>query len=337
MSTATVAPVVTFGEVLLRLSPPGTERFFQSPTLRTFWGGAEANVAAGLAWLGGQASHVTLLPDSPIADAAVRAMRGDGVNMGHVQRGVGRVGIYFLESGAGARPLAVTYDRADSAFARMTGDEFDWRQILQGAAWFHVSGVSAALGDGPYRAIQHAMDAADALNVPISLDLNYRPALWAGRDPKPLMQALAKRASLLIGNPGALQVMLGIDTAGTWPEPPEAVRTSAELAAAQFGCAHVAVTQREIISASEHGWQAHVYDAAARQMYSARRYQIELVDRVGGGDSFVAALLYQLQRSVALPDALEFATAASALKLTIAGDVNRVTERDVATFLSSVK
>lgn len=337
MSLASLAPVVTFGEVLLRLSPPGTERFFQTPTFRTFWGGAEANVAAGLAWLGGSAAHVSIISDSPIGDAAVRSLQGDGVQLSHVQRATGRVGIYFLESGAGARPLAVTYDRADSAFARMTGDEFDWSRILHGAAWFHVSGVSAALGHGPYRAIERAMDAAAALKVPVSLDLNYRPALWAGRDPKLLMQPLAARANLLIANPGALSLMLGVETQGTWPEPPEAVHDSAERVATTFGCARVAVTQREIISASEHGWQAHLYDAASQIMHSSRRYQVELVDRVGGGDSFVAALLHQLQRDVPLSAALDFATAASALKLTIAGDVNRVTERDVRNFLSSAQ
>lgn len=329
--------VVTFGEVLLRLSPPLNERFFQSPQLRTFWGGAEANVAAGLAWLGVPSAHVTLFPDNAVGEAAMRSLQGDGVDMSHARRGAGRQGVYFLDPGAGERPLSVTYDRAGSAFANQRGDEFDWSRILAGASWLHVSGVSAALGDGPYAGVRHAVDAANALGVPVSLDLNHRPALWAGRDPKPLMQPLAAQASLLIGNPGAIAVMLGITTDGEWPEAPEAVAVTARAVHEQFGCARVAVTQREVVSASEHGWQAHLYDAASETMWSARRYRMRVIDRVGGGDSFVAALLHQFGQGAPLPEALEFATGASALKLTVSGDVNRVTMRDVTQFLSSLR
>ncbi|WP_396207280.1 PfkB family carbohydrate kinase [Gemmatimonas sp.] len=331
------APIITFGEVLLRLSPPSAERFFQSPQLRTQWGGAEANVAAGLAWLGGRSAHVTLYPDNTLGEASVRALQGDGVDMSHAQRGLGRQGLYFLDPGAGQRPLAVTYDRAGSAFASQRGDEFDWMSILTGAAWLHVSGVSAALGDGAYRGVRHAVDAAHALGVPVSLDLNHRPALWAGRDPRPLMQPLAARAALLVANPGAIEVMLGIATAGDWPEPRDAVEVTARAVHEQFGCARVAVTQREILSASEHAWQAHLLDALADRMWSAHRYRMGVVDRVGGGDSFVAALLHQFQQGAMAEEALHFATAASALKLTIPGDVNRVTHRDITQFLSSFR
>lgn len=345
MSSSLGAPqVVTFGEVLLRLSPPGNERLFQSPSLRTWWGGAEANVAAGLAWLGTPSRHVTVLPDGALGDAAVRTLRADGVDTSHVRRTPGRLGLYFLESGADVRALTVAYDRADSAFARMAGDAFDWDAILDGARWLHLSGVSVALGDGPYRAVRAAADAAVKRGVRVSLDLNHRPALWQGRDARPFMEPLAAQASLLIGNPGAMDIMLGQKTAGTMPEPSEAIADSAAALHTRFGCAHIAVTQRDIISASVHGWQAHLFDAATGTLHSAPSTRVTLTDRVGGGDAFAAALLHELLRydvsgGAPSPDALHaavrFATAASALKLTIPGDVNRVTRADVERLLAA--
>lgn len=327
--------VVTFGEVLLRLSPSGTERFFQSPSLRTWWGGAEANVSAGVASLGVPASHVTLFPDNPLGAGARRALQAEGVDLSASPSVPGRMGLYFLESGADLRSLAVTYDRAGSAFATMSGGEFDWPTILAGAAWFHVSGVSAALGDAPYAAVRAAVDAAHAAGVPVSLDLNFRPALWAGRDPRPLMQPLAERAQLLIGNPGAIEVMLGIATVGAMPEPPAAILDTARAVSARFGNVRVAITQREHVSASVHGWQAHLYEAALDTMHTAPRYTVSLVDRVGGGDAFAAALLVELTRGAAPEQAVRFATAASALKLTVAGDFNRVTRAEIDRLLSS--
>ena len=202
----TAMDVVTFGEMLLRLSPPGQERLFQSPSLRTYWGGAEANVAAGLANLGTAARHVTVLPHGAIGDAAECALRAEGVDLRHVVRGAGRMGLYFVEPGADIRPLRVVYDRAESAFARQQGDEFAWSTILDNAGWLHVTGISAALGDGALRSMHAAIDAATALGVPVSLDLNFRPALWKERDPRPIMQTLARRASLLIANPGAIEL-----------------------------------------------------------------------------------------------------------------------------------
>ncbi len=330
--------VVTFGEVLLRLSPPGDERLFQSPSLRTFWGGAEANVAAGLCALGSRATHVTVLPDNAVGEAAARALQAEGVDMSYMHRTPGRMGMYFIESGSGIRPLSVTYDRAGSAFAGMSGDEFAWGGALEGANWLHVSGVSAALGDAPCRAIVAAMDAADAAGVPVSLDLNYRPALWSGRDPRPVMKRLAARASLLIANPGAIDVMLGIRTAGAIPEPPDALRASADAVHAEFGCRQVALTQREVLSASTHGWRAHLWDSASGGMHSARRYEVTLVDRVGGGDAFAAGLLHAFGSGYTAENAehaVEFATAAGALKLTIPGDFNRVSSADVERLLAA--
>ncbi len=333
--TDNASPVVTFGEVLLRLSPPGMERLFQSPELRTWWGGAEANVAAGLTNLGIPAQHVTVLPDNAIGDAALGAMRSEGVDTRHVMRRGARMGLYFLEGGAELRPLRVVYDRAHSAFAELEPGSFDWPAILRDARWLHLSGVSAALGDRVVACLERAMEAAKALGVPVSLDLNYRPALWKDRDPRPIMQRLAARASLLIANPGAIDVMLGVVTEGAIPEPPSALRTTAEHLHGTYGFPRIAITQRDVVSASTHGWQAHLWDAATGAMHFGGHYTVHLVDRVGGGDAFVAGLLHQLLSDVPPEPAVRFATAAGALKLTIPGDVNRIRAVDVEQLLSS--
>lgn len=325
--------VVTFGEVLLRLSPPGQERLFQTPQLRTFFGGSEANVAAGLAHLGTRASHVTRVPANPMGDAALRALTAEGVDVRRAVRGGTRLGLYFVESGADLRPLRVVYDRAGSAFAELEPGHVDWDAALRGASWFHVSGITPALGAGPCAAVHAALAAARANAVPVSLDLNYRPALWTGRDPRPVLEPIAAQADLLVANPGAIQLMLGIATEGTAPEAPDALRATAETVHARFGCRQVAITQRETISAGEHGWRAHFWDAASDAFHSAPRYQVRLVDRVGGGDSFVAGLLHALGEDRSHDEAVRFATAASALKLTIPGDINRVTAGEVEQLL----
>lgn len=324
------AHLVTFGEVLLRLSPPApTERLFQSPLLRAWWGGAEANVAADAASLGVRAAHVTILPDNPIGAQARRALQAEGVDCTQATFAAGRMGLYFLESGSDVRPLTVTYDRAGSAFATQLPDTFDWPAILAGASWFHVSGVSVALGDVVAATVAQAMDAARAAGVQVSLDLNYRPALWVGRDPQPLMQPLAARADLLIANPGAIAVMLGHQTAGTMPETADAIHDTVRVLHGRYGCSRIAITQRDIVSASAHGWQAHLWSATTDQLISSPRYHVTLVDRVGGGDAFAAALLTELMRGADAAQAVRFATAASALKLTIPGDVNRVTRAEI--------
>lgn len=329
-------PVVTFGEVLLRLSPPGQERLLQSPHLRTYWGGAEANVAAGLTGLDTSAQLVTALPHGPIGDAAISALRAEGIDTSHVLRRDDRMGLYFVEPGADIRALRVVYDRADSAFARQRGDEFDWRAILGNARWLHLTGISAALGDGPLRGVLSAVDAAEVLGVPISLDLNFRPALWMGRDPKPIMQALAARASLLIANPGAIEVMLGIRTAGTAPEPADAVRQTIDAVHAAYGSMRIAITQREVLSASRHAWQAYLWDAGTGALHHGGRHTVDVVDRAGGGDAFAAGLLHTLLAGASAIEAVRFATAAGALKMTIPGDMNRVRASDVTSLLATL-
>ncbi|MGZ8468695.1 MAG: PfkB family carbohydrate kinase [Gemmatirosa sp.] len=327
--------VVTFGEVLMRLSPNGQERLFQTPTLRTFFGGSEANTAASLAHFGARVEHVTRVPANPIGDAALAALRAEGVGVRACARGGARLGLYFVEGGADLRPIRVVYDRAGSAFAEIEPEHVHWDALLRGAEWFHVSGITPALGEGPLRSVHAALDTARAAGVPVSLDLNYRPALWVNRDPRPVLQPIARRAQLLIANPGAIEKMLGITTEGTAPERPDALRATAEAVHAEFGCRRVAITQRETLSASEHGWQAFLWDAEEGTLHHGGRYQVKLVDRVGGGDSFAAGLLHALLDDRDAADAVRFATAASALKLTIPGDFNRVTADEVERLISS--
>lgn len=325
--------VVAFGELMLRLSPPGAERLFQSPTLRTWWGGAEANVAAGLASLGTTSAFVSALPDSPVGEAALAALRADGVDVSHVRRTAGRMGLYFVEPGADLRAMRVVYDRAGSAFSQVDVESFDWPAALAGAAWLHVTGITAALSEGAAACALAAVRAARAAGVRVSVDLNWRPALWAGRDPRPVMRPLVEGADLLVGNAPAVQAMLGVG-AGDAPLARDA-RPLATAVADVTGAAQVALTRREHLSATEHGWSAARYDAASGAFAASRRYQVRIVDRVGGGDSFVAALLHATLAGRAFDAALAFAVAASALKLTIPGDANRVTAAEVDALLAA--
>lgn len=321
--------VVCFGEMLMRLSPPGDERLLQSNVLVPSFGGSEVNAAISMAHFGLSPEMVTYLPANAIGDAALRTLRGEGVDTRHVRRGGKRMGVYFVERGADLRPLSTVYDRAGSSFAELDAGEIDWDLLLKGADWLHVSGITPALGDGPWCAMQHAFHAARRAGVGTSLDLNWRPALWPKRDPRDVIPEFAGLSDVLIGNPGAIETMLGVKTEGTVPEPPEALHDTARRLRSEFGCAHVAITQREIISASEHGWRAFLYEAASDRLHASRRHQVRVVDRVGGGDSFVAGLLWALLDGQPAPRAVEFAAAASALKLTIPGDFNRVSVAEV--------
>ncbi|HEX2081830.1 MAG TPA: sugar kinase [Longimicrobium sp.] len=325
--------VVTFGELMLRLSPAGQERLFQSPQLRTFFGGSEANVAVSLAHFGARSDYVTRLPANPVGDAALAALRAEGVGTEGIVRGGERLGIYFVESGADIRALRVVYDRAGSAFAGLDPAELDWDGLLRGADWLHLSGITPALGEGPAAAARQAVEAARSQGVKVSIDLNYRPALWTGRDPVPVTRALVERCDLLIGNPGAVKAMLGIDPgAAADPESDDALRQTAEAISRELGCRRVALTRREVVSASEHGWSAALLDCAG-SLHRSRRWQVRVTDRVGGGDSFAAALIHALLDGREPEGALEFATAASALKLTVPGDFNRVTADEVDALL----
>ena len=314
------ARVVTFGEMLLRLSPPGEQRLFESPELQTFFGGAEANVAVALRHLGLTADYLTRLPEGPLGDAALEALRREGVGTASILRGGARLGLYFVEPGADLRTMRVVYDRAGSALAQIDPGEIDWTRVLAGAGWFHSTGITPALGDGPAATLARAIACARAEHVPVSLDLNYREALWRGRDPRGLIEPLARCATVLIGNAEAVRAMLGVEAG------PDAL---ASRLAERYGSRVVAITQREILGARDHGWSATLYDAATGSLARSRRHVVRVVDRVGGGDSFAAGLIAALLGKQAPADALEFAVAAGALKLSVPGDFGRATAEEV--------
>lgn len=316
-----MAKIVTFGEIMLRLSPPGFERLLQSPSLQATFGGAEANVAVGLAHFGHESHYVTRVPANPIGDAALRALMAEGVRLDHVQRGGDRLGIYFVETGASQRPSKVVYDRAHAAFAHLAPESVPWPSILEGAAWFHGTGITPALGAAPADALRDAFEAARRAGVATSLDLNFRSKLWRAEEARAALCPLVPLANLVIGNDEVFTSILGM----TAPDAEGAARAVSET----FGVARVAVTQRDGTSASENGWGALLFEASSGACHVSARYRVRLVDRIGGGDAFAAGLLHAFLRGDDGAGALAFAVAAGALKQTIPGDFNRVSEAEI--------
>jgi 2-dehydro-3-deoxygluconokinase len=320
--------VVTFGEIMLRLSPPGFERFFQSPVLQATFGGGEANVAISLAQFGLESHYVTRVPAHAVGEAALRALRADGVRVDHVQRGGERLGIYFAETGASQRASNVIYDRAHAAIAAAGPGTFPWGEILAGAAWFHVTGITPALGPEVAACTREAVQAARAAGARVSIDLNYRKKLWTEAEARRTMRELAALTDVIIANEEDLQSSLGIEvhganvTAGTLDV--SGYRDAAMRVAREFGVKYVAITLRESYSASRNGWSAVLWDDAAGAFHQGPRFDITIVDRIGGGDSFAAGIIYGLVTGRDPAASLAFAVAASALKHTIPGDFNRV-------------
>ncbi len=326
---------VTFGELMLRLSPPGHELLFQTPALTATFGGAEANVAVSLANYGESVSFVTALPKNPVADAALRELRGFGVDTSAVRRSGERVGIYYAEAGASMRPSKVVYDRAHSAISEVSAKDFDWKKILDGAHWFHTTGITPAVARGTAEATLEAVKTAREMGVKVSCDLNYRKKLWKwGREPKDVMSEIAQYVDVLIANEEDCQKCLGIEldvdvTSG-------ALDTSkyehlAGLVMKRFpNVSHVAVSLRESVSADWNNWS--IVMATKDAFYVSKKYEIrDIVDRIGGGDSFGSGLIWGLNNLEGPQAAVEFAAAASALKHTVYGDYNRVSLDDVRT------
>jgi 2-dehydro-3-deoxygluconokinase len=325
--------VVCFGEIMLRLSPPGFERFFQSPSLQATFGGGEANVAVSLAHFGCDSHYVTRLPANPIGDAALRALRAEGVHIDHVLRGGDRLGIYFAESGASQRASTVVYDRAHSAVSALTPGTVDWGAVLQGARWFHWTGITPALGSGVAGCVREAIDAARTAGAAVSVDLNYRRKLWTEAEAQRVMRPLVHGLDLVIANEEDLQAVLGVAVAHTdvtrGALDAAAYRDACATVAAEFDVARVAVTLRESQSASDNAWSAVLYERDGGTFHHSQRYALRIVDRIGGGDSFAAGLIFELMGGATAPRALAFAVAASALKHSIPGDFNRVSADEV--------
>jgi len=323
--------VVTFGELMLRLGPPGFERLLQSPMLCATFGGGEANVAVSLAQFGLDSCYVTRLPSNAIGDAAIRALRAEGVRTDRIARGGSRMGIYFTETGASQRASTVLYDRANSAISEISPDAVDWDGVMNGAAWFHVTGITPALGPKGAAATAASVSAAKRAGARVSVDLNFRKKLWTQAQAQQTMRPLMRDVDVVIANEEDLQCVLGIDVEGADVTSGSlnvaAYRAAAERVTRELGPQMVAITLRESLSASDNGWSAVLWDG--KTLHESQRYAVRLVDRIGGGDSFAGGLIYGLVTGRANDAALRFAVAASALKQTIPGDFNRVSVAEV--------
>jgi 2-dehydro-3-deoxygluconokinase len=329
--------VVTLGEILLRLKAPGRERLFQTPALEATFGGAESNVAVSLAQFGLDAAFATVLPANAVGDAAVAELRRFGVDTRLVRRGPGRVGIYFLEAGAGQRPSRVVYDRAGSAMAAAGPAAFAWDEMLAGADWLHLTGITPALSATAADLAVEAARQARERGVPVSCDYNFRANLWTwGRSAPDVMRELVSHVSVGIANEEDCQRALGIagglDVRGGVLEA-EAARALAERVLEAFpNLEKQVITLRESRGADHNGWSACLHDR--RRFLVSRRYDIPaIVDRVGSGDAFAAGLIYGLLTFADTQRALEFAAAAGCLKHTVPGDFNRVSVAEIDTLV----
>lgn len=323
--------VVTFGEIMLRLAPNGYYRFFQNDQMQASFGGGEANVAVSLANFGIESVYVTKLPSHAIGQAAVDSLRYFGVNTEKIVRGGERVGVYYLEKGASQRGSVCIYDRKHSAIAEAKPSDFDWNAIFEGADWFHFTGITPALGGELVNICKEACEAAKAHGVKISCDLNYRAKLWQRDEARAAMTELCGYVDVCICNEEDAKDVFGIEAENTDIYGGRLDHKGYESVAKQlydrFGFEKVAITLRSSTSASDNDLAALLYDG--EEYCLSRTYHLHIVDRVGGGDSFGAALIYSILTGKTSRDAVEFATAASALKHSIEGDFNRVTVKEV--------
>lgn len=323
--------VVTFGEIMLRLAPEGYMRFIQAENFGATYGGGEANVAVSLANFGMDAAFVTKLPAHDIGQAAVNSLRRYGVDTSSIVRGGQRVGIYYLEKGASQRASKVVYDRAGSAIALAERSDFNWNDIFNGADWFHFTGITPALGGNVAEICMDACKAAKAQNMTVSCDLNYRKNLWTREEAGRTMAALMPYVDVCIANEEDAADVFGIKAENTdvttGKVNHEGYKEVAKKLADRFGFKKVAITLRGSISANDNNWAAMLYDGTENCF--SRSYLIHIVDRVGGGDSFGAGLIYALLSGYDSQSALEFAVAASCLKHTIEGDFNQVSVSEV--------
>ncbi len=326
--------VVTFGEIMLRLAPPGFERFLQSPEFVATFGGGEANVAVALAGFGWPAAYVTVLPaNHVIADAVIGELRRFGVDASRIVRGKGRMGVYYVETGANQRPSKVQYDRDGAAIALAKPGDIDWDRTFDGAGWFHITGITPALSASAAELSLEAVRKAREKGLTVSCDLNYRKNLWKyGKPASEVMRELVKFVDVAIANEEDVQMALGIQAdvdvhSGKLDR--EQYRGLAEKVLREFGNLKlIAITLRESFNASHNGWSACLADG--KQFLTSRHYDItHIVDRVGGGDCFAGGLIYGLQTFGSHQEALEFAVAASCLKHSIPGDFNRFSVDEV--------
>lgn len=323
--------VITFGELMLRLAPEGYYRFVQADKFGATYGGGEANVAVSLANYGIDAGFVSKLPAHEIGQAAVNSLRRFGVDVSGITRGGDRIGIYFLEKGASQRPSKVVYDRAGAAFALSTKADYDWDKILDGVNWFHFTGITPALGDNLAEVLLDVLPTMKKRGITVSCDLNYRKKLWTREKACEVMTKLMPYVDVCISNEEDAYDVFGIKAGGTDVTKGSLDKESYKSVASQlkekFGFSHVAITLRSSISANDNKWAGMLYDG--KEFCLSKEYNMHIVDRVGGGDSFGGGLIYALISGYDTRSAIEFAVAASCLKHSVEGDYNMVSVAEV--------
>lgn len=326
-----MSKIITFGEIMLRLAPRDNLRFFQDGVLEATFGGGEANVAVSLANYGKDVAFVSKLPNNDIGQAAINNLKYYGVDTKEIVRGGDRVGIYYLETGASQRPSKVIYDRAHSAIAEASKEDFDWEKIFEDVCWFHFTGITPALGNNVAEICLQACREAGKRNITVSCDLNYRKNLWTTEEAGKCMDGLMQYVDVCIANEEDAEKVFGIKAGNTDVESGklnhEGYKEVANKLAERFGLAYVAITLRTSISANDNIWAAMLYDGD--EYYFSKSYDVHIVDRVGGGDSFGAGLIYSMIEKYSPQEALEFAVAASCLKHSIKGDFNLVSVGEV--------
>jgi len=316
--------VVSLGEIMMRLSPKEPYKILQTSSFDVFFGGSEANVATSLSLLGLDSYYVTKLPKNDLGDAAFNELRKYGVKLDHVARGGDKLGLYFAEPGYSMRPSKVIYDRKGSAIAEAKLGDFDFERIFEGAKHFHFSGITLAISDNAFNIAKEAAKMAKKMGLTVSIDLNYRKKLWSKKEAQEKTALVMPYVDICMGNEEDATNMLGFDMRGSAPEKGiislETYYDMFKAMKEKFGFKYIATSLRESYSASENAWQGLLYDG--KNFYSSKKYKITLVDRLGGGDAFSAALIYSLLMGKDEQKAIDFAVAASALKQTIKGDVN---------------
>jgi 2-dehydro-3-deoxygluconokinase len=330
--------IVAFGEIMLRLKPPGSQRFFQSPLFEATFGGGEANVAVALARFGCDASFVSVIPPNAIGDACLGELRRQGVDTTHIVRKGSRLGIYFLEAGGSQRPSVVIYDRGGASIAEARRGDIDWDAAFVGASWFHLTGITPAISQSAAELSVEAVRRAKQKGLTVSCDLNYRKNLWKyGKGAPEVMGEIVRHVDVIMANEEDCQQVLGIKAdidvdAGVLD--PARYRTLTEKVLGAYpSVGRVAITLRESRSADDNGWSAVLHDG--KDFHVSRRYEIrDIVDRVGSGDTFAAGLIYGLVNLPSVSDALEFAVAASCLKHSIPGDLPLLSVPEVKALMS---
>lgn len=316
--------VVSFGEIMLRLSPDGYYKLFQKPELNTSFCGAEANVAVALSNFGDEAEFVTALPDNDIGRAACRELMRYGVKTDNIVYTGDRLGIFFAEKGASQRPSKVIYDRKNSAIALADPSSFNWEKIFDGADWFHITGITPALSDNLAKISVDAVKAAKKAGLTVSCDINYRSKLWSAEKARPVMTEIMKYVDVCIGNEEDAEIVFGIKAGATdvtkGQLDTDGYKKSLQTVAETFGFKIVAYSQRKSYSASDNGWSGIIYDDEKKQVYTSVQYDIRITDRIGGGDAFASGLIYALHNNISPANAIETAAAAGCLDQTLEGD-----------------